>query len=63
MRSYDSATLLFCKYDMFSILEGQKRAVIKGIDQLSEEQILKTPQDSLIAELEHDRFTLKRTPR
>lgn len=51
MRSHDSTELLFWKYDMYSVLENQKRSVTTHVDQLAEARILDASDDVLTAEL------------
>jgi hypothetical protein len=51
MRSYDSTKLLFWKYDMFGVLESQKRSITTHVDQLPESYVLGTPDDVLNTEL------------
>jgi hypothetical protein len=51
MSSHNSSELLFWKYDMFGVLESQKRSMTAHIDQLPEAYVLGTADDVIAAEL------------
>lgn len=51
MRSHESTELLFWKYDMFGLLESQRRSMTTYIDQLTELHVLETSDENLLPEL------------
>ena len=50
MRSHDFTELLFCKFDMFGVLENQKRLMTAHIYELPKSRVLETADDTMTAE-------------
>jgi hypothetical protein len=51
MPGYDSTELLFCKYDMFRVLESQKQSMIVHVSKLPESHLLSASNDALVDEI------------
>jgi hypothetical protein len=51
MRGHDSTEPLFCKYNMFGVLESQKRSIATHVNQLPDRYLLNTSDDALAADL------------